>query len=197
MRHSLSEAAIVLYFGLSEGNSPSHWNRLRIVNIGIISDTHGNASRLHRAIGRLTDRGIAALVHCGDIGSRECFNLLAGAGVAAYLVAGNMDRAMGDLSTAARQTGVTFAADFVGIPIGNGEHLAATHGHLLHLLSELIDGGQFAYVAHGHSHRRRDDRVGRVRVVNPGALHRPRGGEQPGCAWLDTTTDELQFLPIS
>lgn len=166
------------------------------MNIGIVSDTHGNARRLGRAIQQLTDRGVGALVHCGDVGSRECFDLLARATAKAYLVAGNMDRAMGDLSTAARQSGVTFATDFVAVPLAGGEHLAATHGHYAHLLEELVDGGQFAYVAHGHSHRRRDDRVGPVRVINPGSLHHPRGGEDPGCAWLNPRADQLEFIPI-
>lgn len=166
------------------------------MNIGIVSDTHGNASRLAAAIDALSAMGIGALVHCGDLCSHQCLDLLAGADAKAYLVAGNMDRAMGDLSTAARRGRVTYATDFVAVPLADGKHLAATHGHLSGLLDELIDGGQFPYVAHGHSHRRRDDRAGQVRVINPGALHHPRGGFEPSCAWLDTRADELRFVPI-
>ena len=52
-------------------------------------------------------------------------------------------------------------------------------------------GGQFPYVCHGHTHRLRDDRIGDVRVINPGALNHPRNPRHPTIAVLDTATDTL------
>ena len=91
---------------------------------------------------------------------------------------------------------MTFAEDFITVPIGNRRHLAATHGHLAHVVEELILGGQFPYVCHGHTHRLRDERIGGCRVINPGALRGPRGRRGPTCALLDTDTDELTILDL-
>ena len=65
-----------------------------------------------------------------------------------------------------------------------------------HLLAELGAGGQFAYVCHGHTHKRTDERNGRVRVICPGALAHPRKPRRAGLAVLDTDADELTFIDL-
>jgi predicted phosphodiesterase len=45
----------------------------------------------------------------------------------------------------------------------------------------------------GHTHVRADERVGTVRVINPGALHR---AAQKTVATLDTETGEVKFLVV-
>ncbi len=163
------------------------------MRIGILSDTHGRKARLETALEMLTARGVQVLVHCGDVGGMACVDLMVAAGKPTYLVSGNMDRDVEALSSAARVVHAQFHSEVIEVPIGGGRRLAATHGDDRRLLDELIQGGQFAYVCHGHTHVRLDKRIGPVRVINPGALHRTM---QPSAALLDTETEELEFLDV-
>ena len=63
-------------------------------------------------------------------------------------------------------------------------------------LSALIASGQFPWVCHGHTHRTRDERIGKVRVINPGALKSPRDPRHPTVAVLDTEADMLEFIEL-
>lgn len=167
------------------------------MRIGIVSDTHGKSKRLAKALELFAAHGVQAVVHCGDIVSADDVAMLGRFAGAAYLVAGNMDRhALGSLAGAADAAGVTFAADFLAVPLGDGRHLAATHGNLEELLEELIHGGQYAYVCHGHSHHRRDERQGPTRVINPGALHHPRDRHGESVCVLDSRAGTVEFIKI-
>ena len=166
------------------------------MKIGIVSDTHSRTALLKSALNLLTARGAERIVHCGDLGSGDCLALLATAGVPAAAVAGNMDRRIPRLAETAQRCGVRFSPGFIEVAFGDGQHLVATHGHNQALLDELILGGQFPYVCHGHTHRMRDETLGTVRVINPGALRHPRGTRHHTVALLDTDTDDLEFLRI-
>jgi hypothetical protein len=166
------------------------------MKVGIVSDTHGKTKRLAAALEMLRQRGCEAVVHCGDVGSAECIEQLGRCGVGAYVVAGNMDKARVGLRAAARAAGVTFSPVTVEVALGDGEHLIATHGDRPRLTAELVAGQQFPYVCHGHTHRIRDERIGKVRVINPGALLGPRGARGPTLAVLDTDADTVEFLDV-
>ncbi len=167
------------------------------MRIGIVSDTHGNAVRLQWALEALHAERAEALVHCGDLGHLRLLDLLAGAGVPIWLAAGNMDRDLDALGKRASAVSIAFHPRTIELPFADGRYLVATHGDRQAALEELIAGGQFPYVCHGHTHRMRDDRIGACRVINPGALHQPRGGHPPTAALLDTDADELRFLEIT
>lgn len=165
------------------------------MKIGIVSDTHGREKTLQKAVTLLLARGAETIVHCGDIGSARCLEILAESDLKVYAVAGNMDRHAEDLEQAAQQAGVTFAWETVELPLGDGQYLVATHGHLEGILRELLVGQRFPYVCHGHTHVARDERVGKVRVINPGAIFHPRRGS-PTVALLDTDSDSVDFLSV-
>lgn len=166
------------------------------MKIGIVSDSHGKTSRLRSALQLLAGVGAEHIVHCGDICSTDCLKLLGKCGLPAYLVAGNMDRSVMHMTAKADKAAVTFSPSTVEVPLPGGEHLVATHGNDERLLDDLIAGQQFPYVCCGHTHKQRDERVGRTRVINPGALNHPKGPAYPAAALLDTETDELTFIRI-
>jgi hypothetical protein len=164
------------------------------MKIGLVSDTHGREQALAAALSLFADRQCRALVHCGDVGSVECLRLLGSTAMQAYATAGNMDRHLqSHLAETAEQSGVVFSARSVELQLADGRWLAATHGHDERLLRELVLGREFSYVCCGHSHARRDERHGGVRIINPGALHRAR---PHSAAVLDTLTDRVEFLDI-
>jgi len=77
----------------------------------------------------------------------------------------------------------------------DGYPVAMVHGDNEELLRSLITSGQYAYVLCGHTHRRRDQRVGRTRVINPGALGGVRWQQRSLCI-LDLTTGEARFVKL-
>jgi len=164
--------------------------------IGLLSDSHANTQRLDDAVTRLIELGAEALVHCGDILRRDHVSILARGGTPAYLVAGNMDRNPEQLAEEARKCGVTFSRDFIELALPDGRYLIAMHGDRGRMLAEFVAGGEFPYVCHGHTHRARDRRVGRVRVICPGALSHPRHPKHPTAAILDTENDTLRFIEV-
>ncbi|MHC4295349.1 MAG: metallophosphoesterase family protein [Planctomycetota bacterium] len=167
------------------------------MKIGLISDSHGRAKRLCAALRELVERGVDVIVHCGDIGGTECIELLADAAPQAYAVTGNMDRGIDALRQVAGDTGVNFATEVLEVPLGDGRSLGVTHGNDPRILGELIAAGQFCYICHGHTHRFRDEWMGGIRVINPGALAHPRYPRHPTAAVLDTDTDALQCIDLT
>lgn len=164
--------------------------------IGILSDSHGAVNRLDAALELFSRQGCQALVHCGDIVSPDSLELLAEADVPVHLCLGNMDRKSTAVLEAAKRLGFDAGWRTVEVSLDDDQHLLATHGDDEHLLAELIAGGMFPYLCHGHTHRYRDERIGDVRVINPGALWQPRDGSPPSVAVLDTATDRLQRLDL-
>jgi uncharacterized protein len=163
------------------------------MRVGIVTDSHGDYRRLKEAMRILMARSTDAIVHCGDIGGGGCIELLGQSSVPVHLVAGNTDADVESIAQQAAIAGIHFSPNIAIVPLEGGRQLAATHGHDPQIMVQLIGSQQFDYVAHGHTHRTRDQRVGKTRIINSGALHRT---SQPTLAVLDTTTDELSLLPV-
>jgi hypothetical protein len=163
------------------------------MKIGIVSDSHGHADRLRRALALLRQRGIEALVHCGDLGSPECLEALSEVNVPAYAVVGNTDLHPEALDQEAQRWGVHLGRQTVLVALGADQYLGVAHGHNAQVLTNLLTDGRCPYVCHGHTHRRSDERIGRTRVINPGALHHahPRT-----VAVLDTLADTVEFVEV-
>lgn len=166
------------------------------MKIGILSDTHGAVGRAIRALELLLARECRAILHCGDIGSEEVLHELAALcrahAAPLHAVLGNVDlydagvREFSDGDTA-RVWGSRAELELAG------KRIAILHGHEIRSLMAAISSGEFDYVFTGHTHQTRDERAGRTRVVNPGAVHR---ANPPTVAALDLATDALEFISI-
>jgi len=163
------------------------------MKIGIVSDSHGKADRLRRALHLLRERGAEVLVHCGDVGSADCVAALAETRLPAYAVAGNMDRHVRRLGDEAVRCGVHFSDDAAVVDIGGGRLLGVVHGNDEAALSRLLADERVVYLCRGHTHRRSDDRAGGTRIINPGALHHARPAT---VALLDTESDTLESIEV-
>jgi putative phosphoesterase len=157
--------------------------------IGILSDTHGDALAARAALTILQAHGATFFIHCGDIGTPAVLDLLTGLPCIAVL--GNNDAP--SLIKYAKRLGIDCHAPLAEVTQG-GKSIAIIHGDDIRLRRQLIQEQRHDYLFIGHTHSRSDDRHGRIRVINPGALYRTA---VRGVAILDTQTDSLRFIDVT
>jgi len=161
------------------------------VIVGILSDTHDRVDAMAAAMDLLRQGGAEFFVHCGDVGSERVLDHLAG--VPSAFVFGNTDWDRTALARYAQQIGVACHPTLAELDLG-GKRFAVTHGDDYKLKQRLLSEQRHDYLLQGHTHVRADQRVGRIRVINPGALHRAR---EKTVALLDTATERLSFLIVT
>ncbi len=159
------------------------------MRIGLLADTHNSMATLHAAVERFRRENIETVFHLGDLTTLEVSQQLVEFRVICTF--GNGDWNANEI----RHNLMYYRQDNFGGMVFRGEiggvKIAATHGHLPAMLDDLVNCGEFTYVFHGHTHRRRDERVNITRVINPGALG-GRRVETRSFAILDLDGDRLQ-----
>ena len=128
------------------------WTPVSANRIGLLSDSHGEAARTGRALDLLLDRGADLLIHLGDLGSEAVVDRLAG--LPAMIVLGNVDPP--SLGRYAEWLGIAMDGRAVHLQVG-GRRLAATHGHLEEVWTDLVATAP-DYLLHGHT------QIGRAHV---------------------------------
>lgn len=173
--------------------------------IGILSDSHGRARTTRQAIKSLLQQSPDFIIHLGDIGSIEVIDELVvpprktndgEVTIDVRLVFGNVDWDHAAMERYAEQLDLNVAHPVGRLTFdreGSEHELVFLHGDDNQALQSAIDSG-VAYVAHGHSHRVRNEQVGSTRVINPGALFR---ASEYTVALLDTDADHVQFIEIA
>lgn len=161
-----------------------------VTRVGLLSDSHGRAERTERAVDALRAAGADLLIHAGDIETEQVLDCLAGHN--AHIVWGNCDWDSAGLERYAKGIGISVHGDAGEIEV-DGTRIAFTHGHLPAALRTAMASGA-RYLVHGHTHERRDEVVDRVRIINPGALHRARPFT---VALLTPTSGELRTIEVT
>jgi putative phosphoesterase len=160
------------------------------VIIGILSDTHDRADAAGLAIERLREAGAEFFIHCGDVGSERVLDHLAG--LPSAFVFGNTDFDRARLARYAQAIGVGCYGNFADLELA-GKKIAVLHGDDLKLKQRLLAAQQHDYLLQGHTHVRADTRIGRTRLINPGAVYR---AAEKTVATLDTAGDVLNFMAL-
>ncbi len=160
------------------------------MKLGILSDTHGRADAARLAVEMLGARGAQMLVHCGDVGSEMVLDQMVG--INSLFVFGNCDYDRDALRSYARILGVVCRETFGELEV-DGRRIAVIHGDDFHIKRRILSEQQHDYLLQGHTHVREDVTIGRVRLINPGALYRanPRTA-----ALLDAATGALEFIEV-
>jgi len=158
--------------------------------VGILSDSHGQQLLVRQVMALFDSLGVEHVIHCGDIGGTEVFDELAGR--RCTFVWGNMDQPTGGLAAYLKTVGLEAPAQPPARLTLDGKTFAVFHGHESQL-DKAIGKLQVDYLLHGHTHIPRDERIGRTRVINPGALHR---AARKTVAILDTQTDGLSYRDV-
>ncbi len=157
--------------------------------IGILSDTHDRADAMAAGLEALRAAGAEFFVHCGDIGGEAMLDLLAG--LPGLFVWGNCDFDRADLTRYAVSLGIDCRGEFADLEV-QGKKIGITHGDNPRLMN-LAAARQYDYLLHGHTHAVRDERAGKLRIINPGALHR---AAKKTVAVLDPVRDSLRYLTV-
>jgi uncharacterized protein len=161
------------------------------VIVGILSDTHDRPHAMMQGVRVLQQRGAEFIIHCGDVGSPALLDHLAG--VPSAFVWGNTDWDRLSLQRYAAAIGVTCCGSFGELEL-DGRRFAVLHGDDDRLRRRVLDAQKHDYLLQGHTHVRHDERIGRIRLINPGALHR---AAVKTVAVLDTAHDDLRFETIA
>lgn len=162
--------------------------------IAVFSDSHDNRPAIRKALDLARGRGGSEILHCGDMVSAATAGLFHG--WALQYVTGNMDRDPGEIRAAVARLGMGSSCAAELQLERDGVRIALLHGNRADRLAEAIQSGKFDFVFHGHTHRRRDERIGRTRVINPGALGGATTETYSFCV-LDTSTGEAEFVGVS
>ena len=158
--------------------------------IGIISDTHENEEAIRKAVEIFKERNVDFAVHCGDI---ICPPMLEHfKGLKMKFVFGNNDGERGGLNDKSRELGWEEVADEKEFEYEN-KKFYAYHGTSRNKLDAAIKSNKYDYVLTGHTHIKRDEKIGNTRVINPGALFRIY---QKTIALLDAEKGKLEFIEI-
>lgn len=134
--------------------------------LGLVSDSHDALPLVDQAVSFFRERGVDEVLHLGDITQPATVERFRG--LPARFLRGNndFDAALRD---ALAEGGFPPLEDaWTGVV--EGVRVGATHGHLPRAMKGLAPHVQV--LLHGHSHRRRAERVDGTLVVNPGALFR-------------------------
>ena len=159
--------------------------------LGILSDTHDRYEIMGQAVRALQERGARFFIHCGDVCSPAMLDHLAG--LPSAFVWGNCDWDRPGLQRYAESIHVPCHGLVADLEL-DGKKIALLHGDDTQQLNALLKSQRHDYLFHGHSHLKRDDRIGKIRIINPGALHR---AAEKTVALLNTQTDHLEFIRIA
>lgn len=163
------------------------------MKIGVLSDTHDNSANLLFVLGVFREKGIRTLIHCGDLTGFDMvhhfkdFRLI-------YAI-GNMDVTTGAIKKHIEAMGEENYAGLVYRGSLDGMPIAVTHSHINGKVMELIREKRFKWIFHGHTHKKRDEIVRGVRIVNPGALG-GLGKEPRSFCIVDLQADDVEFIRI-
>jgi putative phosphoesterase len=134
----------------------------------VVSDTHGHVANAQAAVRLLTSLQVAAVVHCGDIGSPAIPPLFSP--WPTHFVLGNVDYDAAGVKSAVPANG-TFHDRFADLTLAQ-RRIAVLHSDDVKRFRAAIDSGLYDLVCYGHSHVAEQHREKTTLVLNPGALYR-------------------------
>jgi putative phosphoesterase len=158
--------------------------------LGVISDTHGHIANTLTAVRMLESLQVAAVVHCGDIGSPDIPKLLAA--WPAHFVFGNCDHDVDELRSAITENGMACYGLFGNLQLG-GRRIALLHSHDARLFRQVTTSGEYDLVCYGHTHQAEQHRAGKTLILNPGALYR---ATPHSLAVVQLDTMEATIVPL-
>lgn len=158
--------------------------------IGLISDTHDNVEDVKKAVEIFQKHNVDFVLHLGDVVSPATIKFFNG--VVLKVIKGNCDGDIEHIKKMLSNINGEYLGEEHEFRLG-GKKIYATHGIDEKKLGEITRSGKYDYVLHGHTHFKRDDKVKKCRVINPGAHYY---GTEHTIALFDPKTDKLEFISL-
>ena len=157
------------------------------MNIGILSDTHGNMQAMEAAIHVFDKFDVKKVIHCGDIGTGEIVDSLAE--YETHFVLGNCDRP-------AMQQVIELSGNVCHGRFGEVDWddvlIAFLHGDNEPQLRKVFASGEYNLICCGHTHIHDLEKSNGTLKLNPGALSRTH---QPSVAIVKLP--ELEIIRVA
>ena len=163
------------------------------MKIGVISDIHDQINNLEWALSELKKQKVTHVFALGDYTSSYMIERMQIDDVPIHAVWGNCD---GDKQSMLRASQVenphiTFANNVFDIVEIEDKKYYLTHFPDLAEIAAV--GKDFDAVFHGHTHYKRNEKIGITPIINPGKLA-IYPNDEISCAVFDTKTQEVKFL---
>jgi uncharacterized protein len=166
---------------------------IRIMKIGLISDTHDNFKNVEGAVKIFSAKGVDYAIHAGDITTPETIEPFSGLKLIGVL--GNNDVDRKGLESAFEKIGGELRGE-----IGEIEEddllIAVYHGTDVRKREALIQSGKYNVFIYGHTHKPEKKIVGNTIVINPGTANGWFFGYKATAAIFDTKSKECDFLEL-
>lgn len=159
------------------------------MRIAIISDTHENEIAIEKAVKKIRKADVGIVLHCGDLISPPMLEYFQDFSDF-RIVFGNCDGEKEGMIRKCKKYGFEKPEHIKKFDIGGKTFIMA---HEPEKIQKKISSGKYDYAIHGHTHMQKDEKVGKTRVINPGAFSRT---PYYTFAILDTETDQLDFYEI-
>lgn len=163
------------------------------MKVGVVSDTRDNREGLKALCDRFLVGGARWLFHCGGLGGVDMVELLKPWQV--YIVRGERERDWQALETALQKARLQSSLPTHMTVTLEGKRIGVYRGEDMRLINQAAKSGEFDFIFHGHTLRRRDERQGKTRIINPGALSGPRYQPRSGCL-VDLISGEARFIEV-
>jgi putative phosphoesterase len=163
--------------------------------IGVLSDIHDNLDNLRKALAIFKERGVQALIFCGDFCSPIPSRVMAGEFQGdVHCVFGNGDGDRFAMLNAAntRYPNLKLHGEYAELEF-EGVKVAVTHYPFY--ARALARTGDYQAVFSGHTHEAHEERIVGCLWVNPGDILGWKG--QPSCAVYDTATNSVEMVTIA
>jgi uncharacterized protein len=176
------------------------------MKIGIISDTHDDIDNVQNAIEIFREERVNLIIHAGDFifpGVIDEFKKLKDELPLSRVIGvlGNNDGEKLMLLKKFMELGGKLEGEFDDIVI-DGLRFGIYHGTSEKLREAAIKSGIYDVFIHGHTHKRREDKIGQTLVLNPGTAHKKVKSasglfeEEGGIMIFDTQTKEYKYVPL-
>ena len=134
--------------------------------LGVVGDTHNHLSNVEKIIDIFNKRDVDKVIHTGDITQAKTLSKFSRLNCPLIGVYGNNDLEEKGLKDIAKQNGFNFQ---------NPPFLTKINNTKIAIFHEPEDIQNFIkkepsiqLIVHGHTHRYRNEMIGRVKVINPG-----------------------------
>ena len=162
--------------------------------VGVFSDVHDNLANLRQALSIFIERGVEALIFCGDFCSPIPSRVM-GEGFAGniHVVFGNGDGDRFAISkvAATQYPNLKLHGEYAELDF-DGVKIAVTHYPFY--ARALARTGDYQAVFSGHTHVQHEERLGECLWLNPGEILGWHG--QATCAIYNTATNSAEIVRV-